>query len=102
MNEGFFSSPRREEGANRDSQPTSNAGIGKKTRSLHKFSREAAESSWFSKKSEYVICKAGYSRTGVRNAGYPDGLDVRRGISAFPDPALERIHGGLGFRLLFA
>jgi hypothetical protein len=61
MNEGFFSSPRREEGANRDSQPTSNAGIGKKTRSLHKFSREAAESSWFSKKSEYVICKAGYT-----------------------------------------
>jgi hypothetical protein len=62
MNEGFFSSPRREEGANRDSQPTSNAGIGKKTRSLHKFSREAAESSWFSKKSEYVICKADYTR----------------------------------------
>jgi hypothetical protein len=36
MNEGFFSSPRREEGANRDSQPTSNAGIGKKSRSLGK------------------------------------------------------------------
>ena len=34
MNEGFFSSPRREEGANRDSQPRSNAGIGKKTRSV--------------------------------------------------------------------
>jgi hypothetical protein len=27
------------------------------------FSREAAESSWFSKKSEYVICKAGYTRS---------------------------------------
>jgi hypothetical protein len=38
--------------------------IGKKTRSLHKFSREAAESSWFSKKSEYVICKAGYTKVG--------------------------------------
>ncbi len=32
MDEGFFPSPRREEGANHDSQPTSNTGIGKKTR----------------------------------------------------------------------
>ena len=32
MDEGFFPSPRREEGANQDSQPTSNTGIGKKTR----------------------------------------------------------------------
>jgi len=32
MDEEFFSSPRREEGANQDSQPTSNTGIGKKTR----------------------------------------------------------------------
>ena len=35
MDEGFFPSPRREEGANQDSQPTSNTGIGKKTRPPH-------------------------------------------------------------------
>jgi hypothetical protein len=32
MDEGFLPSPRREEGANQDSQPTSNTRIGKKTR----------------------------------------------------------------------
>jgi hypothetical protein len=58
MDEGFFPSPRREEGANQDSQPTSNTGIGKKTRPPL---RRVAESSFLPTKSENFIGKPGHS-----------------------------------------
>ena len=72
MDEGFFPSPRREEGANQDSQPTSNTGIGKKTRPPP--SAERLDPPSFPQNQKIPS---------VRRAA----LGLRKPAAAFPEPA---------------